>query len=409
MNSPLPDVGASDQATDIGPGSLSEVVTIFFKLGLSSFGGPIAHLDYYHREFVRQRGWLDEGHYRQLLALCQFLPGPASTQMCYSIGALRAGTLGGLGAFLAFSVPSGLLLYLFALYSESLNSPWGLTVVHGLKLVTVVVVAQGVWSMARSLTPDMPRIAMAALATGLALRYNNSWMQLAIIGLGAMLGMVICRKIEAHKGEAFPLKYGRRTGAAVLAVFALLLVLALFWTPHLPLMGQVAGSFYRSGALVFGGGHVVLPLLRQTVVDPGWVNDNTFLAGYGAAQAVPGPLFAVAAFLGARVHQGQGGAWGAIIGFCAIFLPGILLISGTLPFWRTLGQRHSAARMLAGVNAVVVGILAAALYNPLWITAVHDVTDVATVIVGFGLLTFARLPSLMIVVWCVATAWVRAM
>jgi chromate transporter len=306
MNSPLPDVGASDQATDIGPGSLSEVVTIFFKLGLSSFGGPIAHLDYYHREFVRQRGWLDEGHYRQLLALCQFLPGPASTQMCYSIGALRAGTLGGLGAFLAFSVPSGLLLYLFALYSESLNSPWGLTVVHGLKLVTVVVVAQGVWSMARSLTPDMPRIAMAALATGLALRYNNSWMQLAIIGLGAMLGMVICRKIEAHKGEAFPLKYGRRTGAAVLAVFALLLVLALFWTPHLPLMGQVAGSFYRSGALVFGGGHVVLPLLRQTVVDPGWVNDNTFLAGYGAAQAVPGPLFAVAAFLGARVHQGQG-------------------------------------------------------------------------------------------------------
>lgn len=389
------------------PGTAAEVGAAFLKLGSTSFGGPIAHLGYFHREFVVRRRWVDEEHFGQLLALCQFLPGPASSQLGFSLGLLRAGWLGGLAAFAAFTLPSALLLFVFAALSSHLAGPWGQGVIHGLKLVAVAVVAQGVFNMARTLTPDRQRALMAAAAAGLIAISSAAWMQLLIVAGGAALGPLLCRQIVARQGETFALHYGRRVGGALLAAFAVLLLTALVVAPHLPPLVHVAGAFYRAGALVFGGGHVVLPLLKQTVVDPGWVDNNTFLAGYGAAQAVPGPMFSLAAFLGERLQGGQGGALGAAVCLLAIFLPGLLLLSGALPFWRALGARDGAARMLAGVNAAVVGLLAAALYNPVWISAVRDAGDFAIALIGFTLLVAARWPALAIVAWCVIASLLR--
>jgi chromate transporter len=389
------------------PGSSVDVAVAFLKLGLSSFGGPIAHIGYFRREFVERRRWLDEEHFGQLLALCQFLPGPASSQLCFSVGLLRAGWWGGFVAFLAFTLPSALLLFAFALWSTHLGAPWEQGAVHGLKLVAVAVVAQGVLGMARALTPDRSRALMAAVAAGLVALSGSAWMQLLIIAGGAALGPWLCREVVARSGETFTLHYGRRTGGVLLAVFGVLLMMTIVVAPHMPLMGQVAGAFYRTGALVFGGGHVVLPLLKQAVVDPGWVSNETFLAGYGAAQAVPGPMFALSAFLGDRINGGLGGVLGATIGLLTIFLPGLLLVSGVLPFWQMLGKRDEAARMLAGVNAAVVGLLAAALYNPLWVSAVHDAGDFAIALIAFTLLIAARGPVLVIVAICVIASLLR--
>jgi chromate transporter len=382
-------------------GSALEVGSVFLKLGLMSFGGPIAHLGYFHREFVERRRWLDEEHFGQLLALCQFLPGPASSQLGFSIGLLRAGWLGAIAAFLAFTLPSALLLFAFAALSNHLAGPWGQSSIHGLKLVAVAVVAQGVLGMARTLTPDRSRALMAAAAAGLIAISDSASMELLVVAGGALLGPWLCRQVTARRGETFALHYGQRTGGVLLAAFGTLLLTALVVAPHLSSLGQVAGAFYRAGALVFGGGHVVLPLLKQAVVDPGWLSDSTFLAGYGAAQAVPGPMFSLSAFLGAQLHGGQGGALGATVSLLAIFLPGLLLVSGALPFWRALGARDGAARMLAGVNAAVVGLLAAALYDPVWVSAVRDAKDFAIALVAFTLLVAARWPALAIVAWCV--------
>ncbi|WP_049621131.1 chromate efflux transporter [Frateuria defendens] len=389
------------------PGRVAEVALAFLRLGLTSFGGPIAHLGYFHREFVERRRWLDEAHYAQLLALCQFLPGPASSQLGFAIGLLRAGWGGALAAFAGFTLPSALLLFAFAMLSDRLAGPWGQGTLHGLKLVAVAVVAQGVLGMARTLAPDRHRALMAAVAAGLVAIVGSAWMQLLVIAAAAALGPWLCRSVTARRGETFALGYGHRTGGALLIAFGGLLAVALLASPSLPPLGQVAAAFYRAGALVFGGGHVVLPLLKQTVVDPGWVGNDTFLAGYGAAQAVPGPMFTLAAFLGERLHGGQGGLVGAVVGLLAIFLPGLLLIGGALPFWRALAARDGAARMLAGVNAAVVGLLAAALYDPVWVSAVHDAGDFAIALIAFALLAAARWPVLAVVGWCVAASMAR--
>ncbi len=384
-------------------GSAMEVGGAFLKLGLSSFGGPIAHLGYFHREFVERRRWLDEEHFGQLLALCQFLPGPASSQLGFSLGLLRAGWAGAIAAFIGFTLPSALLLFAFAMMSSYLAGPWGQSAIHGLKLVAVAVVAQGVLGMARTLTPDAPRALLAAAAAALIAISSSVWVPLLVVAAGAALGPWLCPQVMARQGETFALRYGRRTGSALLLVFTALLLAALFLTPGMPQLAQLAAAFYRAGALVFGGGHVVLPLLQHAVVDPGWLDNNTFLAGYGAAQAVPGPMFSLAAFLGQQLH----GALGATVALLAIFLPGFLLVAGFLPFWRALGARDGAVRVLAGVNAAVVGLLAAALYDPVWVSAVHDAKDFAIAVVAFALLVAARWPALAVVAWCVLASLIR--
>jgi chromate transporter len=390
------------------PGSAAEVGLAFLKLGLSSFGGPIAHLGYFQREFVERRHWIDAERFGQLLGLCQFLPGPASSQLGFCLGMLRAGWPGAFAAFIGFTLPSALLMYVFAVSDPLWSGAWGQSAVHGLKLVAVAVVAQGVLGMARTLTPDPSRAMMAAATAGLIAVSGTAWMQLLVVAGGAALGPWLCRGVTARPGEGFKMRYGHRTGGALLLVFAILLALALVIAPTTLPTSQVAGAFYRAGALVFGGGHVVLPLLKQAVVDTGWIDNGTFLAGYGAAQALPGPMFSVATFLGDRLHGGQGGILGATVALLAIFLPGFLLVAGVLPFWRSLSSTDTTARALAGVNAAVVGLLAAALYDPVWISAVNDSRDFGIALVGFVLLVSSKWPAWAVVLWCVLASLLRS-
>lgn len=403
--------GAVTEPTPPAPtlrGSAAEVAAAFLRLGVSSFGGPVAHLGYFRREFVERRRWLDEEHFGQLLALCQFLPGPASSQLGFAIGLLRAGWPGALAAFVAFTLPSALLLFAFATISDRMAGPAGQAMIHGLKLAAVAVVAQAVVAMTRILVPDVARAAIAIAATALVLAVDNAWTPLLLIGAAAALGPWLCRGVLAKQGESFALPYGPRTGVVLLLAFGFLLALALVIAPQLSPLGQVAAAFYRAGALVFGGGHVVLPMLQHAVVDPGWIDRDTFLAGYGAAQAVPGPMFALSAFLGDRLQGAQGGVLGATTSLLAIFLPGLLLVAGALPFWRALGARDGAARMMAGVNAAVVGVLAAALYDPVWVSAVHDVGDGVIAAAAFALLALARWSPLAVVAFCVAASLLGA-
>ncbi|WP_338661905.1 chromate efflux transporter [Pararoseomonas sp. SCSIO 73927] len=388
MSTDPPGTGARPAGT---PG---EVFLAFLRLGLTSFGGPVAHLGYFRAEFVARRRWLGEAAYAELVALCGFLPGPASSQVGFALGLLRGGPWGGLAAWAGFTLPSALLLVLFATWAGSLGaSPLGAGLLHGLKLVAVAVVAQAVWGMARTLTPDRPRAAIALLATALAALAPPAIGQVAAILLGAAAGLLLCREEEAGAPE--PLAFGipRRVGLACLALFAALLLLP-------PLLGPAAAvfdAFYRSGALVFGGGHVVLPLLRDAVVAPGWVSEDAFLAGYGAAQAVPGPLFTFAAYLGAALRPGPGGLLGAAVPLAAVFLPGLLLLVGALPFWNALRARPAARAAMRGANAAVVGLLGAALYDPVWTATVQRPADFVLAITGFLLLTLWKLPPLALV------------
>ncbi len=378
------------------PGTPAEVLLAFLKLGVISFGGPIAHLGYFRAELVERRHWLSEQAYAEVVGLCQFLPGPASSQTGFALGLLRAGPWGGLAAWAGFTLPSAALLVLFAAWSGDLSaSPAGAGLLHGLKLVAVAVVGQAVWGMARSLCPDRSRATIALLATAVATLAPVSVGQPGAIVAGALAGLVLCRDAAAPSTpEPMPLRVPRRVGVACLAVFATLLVVSL-----LPLGGVLAvfGAFYRAGALVFGGGHVVLPLLHDAVVGPGWVRDGAFLAGYGAAQAVPGPLFTFAAFLGAVLRPGPGGAAGAIVPVLAIFLPGLLL-TGVLPFWERWRAYALARAAMRGTNAAVVGLLGAASYDPVWQGAVQRPSDFVLALAGFMLLTVWRLPPLTIVI-----------
>ncbi len=380
-------------------GSPREVLLVFLKLGLSCFGGPIAHIGYFREEFVRRRGWLDEAAFADLVALCQFLPGPASSQVGFSIGLMRAGYRGALAAWTGFTLPSAIALLLFAYGAGALRGPAGAGLLHGLKLVAVAIVAQAVWGMARTLCPDRPRGSIALAAAMIMLFVAGSAAQIAAILLGGVAGLWFCRGAPQPAASHMPVPVSRRAGmAALIAFFAVL--------AGLPLLDALAPSpgvalfeaFYRSGALVFGGGHVVLPLLRQAFVIPGWVSDDSFLAGYGAAQAVPGPLFTFAAYLGAVVHPGPHGLAGAALGLVGLFLPGLLILLGALPFWESFRRRASAQAAMRGVNAAVVGLLGAALYDPVWTTSVHGPGDFAVALLGFVLLAVWRAPPLVIVV-----------
>lgn len=374
------------------------------KQGRQCRGGPIAHLAYFRREFVERRKWLEDSEFAQLLALCQFLPGPASSQLGFSLGLLRAGWTGAFAAFAAFTLPSAALLFAFAALLPYLSGGAGEAALHGLKLVAVAVVAHGVLGMARQLCPDRSRASIAALCAALILASGHAWMQILVVVLGAGLGLALCRQVQPIPGAALHPPYGIALGWALFGLFALLLL-------GLPLAAQgrdglvsVIEAFYRAGALVFGGGHVVLPLLRETVVAPGWISDDEFLAGYGAAQAVPGPMFTLAAYLGARLPGSEGGLLGATVALVAIFMPGFLLLAGSLPLWRSIASRPVAVRAVAGVNAAVVGLLGAALYDPVWTSAVRGPIDMAIAVIAFTLLLAWRAPALVIVAWCVAAS-----
>ncbi|MDI9239986.1 chromate efflux transporter [Lysobacter sp. LF1] len=377
---------------------------MFLRLGCTSFGGPIAHLGYFRDEFVVRHGWIDEARYAQLLAICQFLPGPASSQMGFAIGLLQAGWRGALAAFVGFTLPSAVLMFAFAGLAPHLSHGIGAALVHGLKLVAVAVVAHGVLGMARQMTPDVRRLLMASGACALVLWIGSAWSQVVAIALGALLGTVACRRVNARDGGAIPVAYGRRTALVLIALFAAGLALALLWPTREPSAPAMAAAFYRAGALVFGGGHVVLPLLQQSLVDTGWLRADTFLAGYGAAQAVPGPMFSIAAYLGADIPTGLPRAASASLALAALFLPGFLLLSAALPLWQRVASLRNAGPMLAGVNAAVVGLLAAALYDPVWTQGVAGWGDMLIVAVGFALLLRLRVAALWVVAWCVAAS-----
>ena len=403
---------ASSNDTEPSSHRAGEVFLAFLSLGLRSFGGPIAHLGYFRRAFVEQRRWLDDAHFSQLLALCQFLPGPASSQLGFAIGMQRAGWRGALAAFAGFTLPSAVLMFAFAWWAPYLDGPWGQSLLHGLKLVAVVVVAQGVLGMWRSLAPDTPRRLLALGVAAVLLWQPSAWLQLFVIVFAALLSPWLCRGVLPRHDTAPSPGYGRRTASLLLACYGALLVLAFAAaTGDHPLV-QTGTAFYRAGALVFGGGHVVLPWLRQALVVPGWIDENSFLAGYGAAQAMPGPMFSLAAYLGSRMFDGQGGTAGAAVALLAIFLPGFLLLSGVLPFWQRLSARPGAVRVVAAINAAMVGLLAAAFYNPVWTGTVRGWADVIIAACGFLMLVAARQPAWVAVLWCVAAsmaghAWIH--
>ena len=378
-------------------GTPREVFFTFFKLGLTSFGGPIAHLGYFRDELVTRRKWLSDQAYADLVALCQFLPGPASSQVGFALGMMRAGWLGALAAFIAFTLPSALVLTVFAMTAASITGPIGTGVLNGLKIVAVAIVAQAVWGMAKNLCPDRERAAIAVGAVVMLAFLPTAFGMVGAIVLGALAGLALGRGSGAPVGEhvTMPVSHGM-AAAAVATFFAL-----LFLLPVLAAQSQalaVVDSFYRAGALVFGGGHVVLPLLQAEVVAPGWVTPDQFLAGYGAAQAVPGPLFTFAAYLGAVLGPEPNGVFGAVIALLAVFLPGFLILIGVLPFWDRFRAMASAQSLMQGANAAVVGILGAALYSPVFTSAIGDMRDFALALACFVALMAWKAPPWLVVI-----------
>jgi len=380
-------------------GTPFEVLRIFLRLGLTSFGGPVAHLGYYRSEFVARRKWLDEAAFADIVALCQFLPGPASSQTAISIGMLRAGLSGGLAAWLGFTMPSALALIAFGYgvtwFGDLSHAAW----LHGLKIVAVAVVANAVWGMARNLCPDKERATVAIAAAILATALPSAAGQVGAIVAGGLIGWAWIKATPRGTGPPLAVHASRVLAFGSLALFFVLLA-------GLPLLRAAVpnqaiaefDSFYRSGALVFGGGHVVLPLLQAEVVPPGWVSNDAFLAGYGAAQAVPGPLFTFAAYLGTVMGPAPNGWLGGLICLVAIFLPSPLLLVGVLPFWDSLRQRGAVQAALNGVNAAVVGLLLAALYNPVWISAIFTPRDFAIGITAFLALALWAVPPWLVVI-----------
>lgn len=371
-----------------------EVFVTFLKLGLTSFGGPVAHLGYFRNELVTRRKWLTEQHYGQLVALCQFLPGPASSQVGFALGLLRGGYWGGLAAWVAFTVPSALLLILFAIGAVNLDGAVGQGLMIGLKAVAVAVVAHAVWGMAKVLTPDVRRIVIGLIAVGVALFLPGNWGQIVAIVIGLVLGMLWCRNIIGSSAAPLAVAISKRIGIICAALFALLLI-------GLPVLAAVVenpwvsltDAFYRAGALVFGGGHVVLPLLQSEPAVVEAVTQDQFLAGYGAAQAVPGPLFTFAAYLGFEMDTGAAAWLSAAVALVAIFLPGILLLVAVLPFWGQLQQNTLIRAGVAGANAAVVGILAAALIHPIITSGITGIAPLLIAVGCFVLLMFAKLPA----------------
>jgi chromate transporter len=388
-----------DDAQSIRRGSFLEVLGVFAKLGITSFGGPVAHLGYFRQEIVVRRKWLDEQNYADLLALCQFLPGPSSSQMGIALGITRAGLWGGLAAWLGFTLPSAIALTIFAYVTSSLHGVTQAGWLHGLLVVAVAVVAQAVWGMAMALCPDRPRVTIALLAAIAILLWPVALGQILILVTGGLIGWRFLSKTEASKPSVLPLAVSRRLAVACWVIFFTLLL-------GLPLLRlfvhdqslALFDTFFRVGSLVFGGGHVVLPLLQREVVPAGWVSNDQFITGYAAAQAVPGPLFTFSAYLGAVSKPAPNGWLGALIALIAIFLPSFLFVIGILPFWNHLRSLEAFQAALRGINAAVVGILLAALYQPIWTSAIHAPSDFALGLLAFGLLVIWKVPPWVVVV-----------
>ncbi|MBM3104184.1 chromate efflux transporter [Pseudomonas sp. V1] len=383
------------------------VFLIFLRLGLTSFGGPVAHLGYFRHEFVTRRQWLSERCFGELLALCQFLPGPASSQMGIALGLSRAGYAGALAAWAGFTLPSAFILILFALSIVNHSDMMVNGVLHGLKVVAVAVVAQAVWGMARNLCRDLVHISIMVAAACAVLLLPEAWGQVAVIVIAASMGLFLLKPQHYPETEPLAIAISRRAGLCWLGLFFALLI-------GLPLLSTLVAShplalvdvFYRAGALVFGGGHVVLPLLQAQVVPAGWVSNEVFLAGYGAAQAVPGPLFTFAGFLGASMNTAPAGWLGGFICLLAIFVPSFLLVLGALPFWQDVRRNNQAQAALSAVNAAVVGLLLAALYQPVWTSSIHSPQDVGLALLALIALMYWRLPPWLVVIggsllgWC---------
>jgi chromate transporter len=382
-------------------GSVGEVFAAFLRLGLTSFGGPIAHLGYFHEEFVVRRKWLDEKTYVDLVALAQFLPGPASSKVGIALGLSRAGYAGAFAAWTAFTLPSAIALIAFGYGVTSLHDTLGSGWLHGLKVAAVAVVAQAVLTMMRTLAPDRLRATLAVAAAALVLAMPSAWGQIGAIVLGAVVGLALLRDAPPSDHVSLPHPVTRTVAVAAIVLFFAILIGLPFVVAAVPNHTlQLFEAFYRAGSLVFGGGHVVLPLLQASVVPPGWVSNDAFLAGYGAAQAVPGPLFTFSAYLGTVMHPAPTGIAGAVLCLIAMFLPAFLLVFGPLPFWDDLRRRASAQAALRGVNAAVVGLLLAALYRPAWTSAISNAGDFALAAAAFLLLFIWKTPPWLVVVFC---------
>ena len=392
------------------PASSWSVFLIFLRLGLTSFGGPVAHLGYFRDEFVTRRRWLSERSYGDLVALCQFLPGPASSQVGIALGLSRAGYGGALAAWLGFTLPSAVVLILFALGIAQHSTALPPGALHGLKVVAVAVVAQAVWGMARNLCSDAARISVMLIAACVALLQTSAWGQVAVISAAALAGLLLFKPTPPAAHDALPVTLSRRAGAMWLSLFVLVLAGLPILAQLIPNQGlAMIDAFYRSGSLVFGGGHVVLPLLQAEVVPTGWVSNDVFLAGYGAAQAMPGPLFTFAAFLGASMSQAPSGWLGGLLCLLAIFAPSFLLVLGALPFWESLRRSPRTQAALAGVNAAVVGLLLAALYQPVWTSAIFSARDFGLALIGLVALMVWKLPPWLVVVGSGAAGWLLSL
>ncbi len=398
---------AGEELPEHATGSPAEVLRASLQLGLTSFGGPIAHLGYFNREYVQKRRWLSGEEYAALVSLCQLLPGPTSSQVGFLIGLRRAGIPGALAAWIGFTLPSAILMYAFAIFAPRTPGPLMQVVLHGLMLTAVAVVSQAVWVMARTLCPDWQRAAIALAAAAMLVRHGNGMLQLTALAGGAVAGTILCRNFKRAVIELPAATEHRRAWIALALYCALLIAMPILgaWAPHGPI--ALANDFYRAGALVFGGGHVVLPLLQNALVPAHWISNDEFLAGYGFAQTMPGPLFAFAAYLGAAAAPaGASLSWAwALLALLAIFLPGLLLSFVALSLWSRFAGVPMAFAMLAGINAAVVGLLGAALFNPIAVTAIHSAFDGLIVVIGFMLLQWRRVPPVLVAALCVAASW----
>lgn len=386
-----------------------QVFLVFLRLGLTSFGGPIAHLGYFREEFVNRRRWLSDRSYADLVTLCQFLPGPASSQVGMALGLSRAGYAGALAAWMGFTLPSALIMIVFALGAAGYGAEIAPGAMHGLKVVAVAIVAQAVWGMARNLCPDALRVSMMVVATCAVLLVPSAWTQIGVIAAAGIAGLFLFRPAEVPGYDPLPITISRRAGALWLALFFVLLI-------GLPTVAQwlasqtldMLNAFYRTGSLVFGGGHVMLPLLQIEVVPNGWVSNELFLAGYGATQAVPGPLFTFAAFLGASMNGPQSGWVGGLICLLAIFAPSFLLVFGVLPFWERLRLNRRMQAAMLGINSAVVGLLLAALYQPVWTSAIYRPSDFCLALIAFVALMFWKLAPWVVVLASGIAGWLMS-
>jgi len=400
----------SPQDPALTPAQRVPVATVFLtflRLGLTSFGGPIAHLGYFRDEFVARRRWIDERAYADLVALCQFLPGPASSQVGIGIGLSKAGLLGAIAAWFAFTLPSAVALIVFGYGVVAFQDAVHHGILHGLKVVAVAVVAQAVWGMARALCPDAQRVTLAVVAALGVLAYPVPLMQVGVILFGGLAGLIFLQSESRTDHVSLGIDVSRRFAvAALLLFFAGLIGLPMLAAAYPEHTFALIDSFYRSGSLVFGGGHVVLPLLQSEVVPTGWISNDAFLAGYGAAQAVPGPLFTFAAYLGTVMGPQPSGLAGAIICLLAIFIPSFLLVIGALPFWDALRRFEMMQNALLGINAAVVGLLLAALYSPVWTSGILSPADFGLAMIAFTLLVFWRVPPWLVVILTATGGWI---